>query len=406
MTNDAVIIVGAGHAGAELAHALRKEGFEGRVVLVSDEPHVPYQKPPLSKDFLKGDGASPLLLKAEALYGKLGIELLLGRSVTDIDREARAVDLDDGTRLDYGHLVLATGARNRRLPLPGLDDPAVMELRGLDHCRTILSRAPGLEHVAVVGAGFIGLEIAAFLREKGKAVDVIELADRVMARAVSVPVSTWFLALHEGMGTTIHLKTGVTAIVHEAGGVRVELSDGGRLAAGAVLLAAGVVPNVELAQAAGLEVADGIVVDEMLVTSDPSISALGDCAAFPCVHGEGRVRLESVQNANDQARSIARRLTGNPAPYTNLPWFWSHQGPARLQIAGLSAGYDETVLRGDPSADKFSVFLYRKGRLIAVESVNAPADHLAARRLIDKGISVPPGVAADPEADLKAMAMV
>ncbi|MGX1308791.1 3-phenylpropionate/trans-cinnamate dioxygenase ferredoxin reductase subunit [Amorphus suaedae] len=405
MTNDAVIIVGAGHAGAELAHALRKEGFEGRVVLVSDEPHVPYQKPPLSKDFLKGDGVNPLLLKAEALYGKLGIELLLGRSVTDIDREARAVHLDDGTRLDYGHLVLATGARNRRLPLPGLDDPAVMELRGLDHCRAILSRAPGLEHVAVVGAGFIGLEIAAFLREKGKAVDVIELADRVMARAVSEPVSAWFRALHEGMGTTIHLKTGVTAIVHEAGGVRVELSDGRSLAAGAVLLAAGVVPNVELAQAAGLEIADGIVVDEMLLTSDPSISALGDCAAFPCVHGEGRVRLESVQNANDQARAIARRLTGHPAPYTNLPWFWSHQGPARLQIAGLSSGYDQTVLRGDPAADKFSVFLYRKGRLIAVESVNAPADHLAARRLLDKGITVPPDVAADPEADLKALAV-
>ena len=404
MSNEAVIIVGAGHAGAELAHSLRKEGFEGRVVLVCDEPHVPYQKPPLSKDFLKGDGASPLLLKAEALYEKLGIELLLGRRVTDIDREAKAVRLDDGTRLDYGHLALATGARNRRPPVPGLDDPAVMELRGLDHCRAILARAPGLEHVAVVGAGFIGLEIAAFLREKGKAVEVIELAGRVMARAVSEPVSAWFLALHRGMGTVVHLNTGVTAIAHEAGGARVELSDGGSLAAGAILLAAGVVPNVELAEAAGLEIGDGIVVDEMLLTSDPSISALGDCASFPCVHGERRVRLESVQNANDQARSIARRLTGNPAPYTNLPWFWSHQGPARLQIAGLSTGYEETVLRGDPSADKFSVFLYRKGRLIAVESVNAPADHLAARRLLDKGITVPPDVAADPDADLKALA--
>jgi 3-phenylpropionate/trans-cinnamate dioxygenase ferredoxin reductase subunit len=179
----------------------------------------------------------------------------------------------------------------------------------------------------------------------------------------------------------------------------------GHASRAAILLAAGVVPNVELAEAAGLEIGDGIVVDEMLLTSDPSISALGDCASFPCVHGERRVRLESVQNANDQARSIARRLTGNPAPYTNLPWFWSHQGPARLQIAGLSTGYEETVLRGDPSADKFSVFLYRKGRLIAVESVNAPADHLAARRLLDKGITVPPDVAADPDADLKALAV-
>jgi 3-phenylpropionate/trans-cinnamate dioxygenase ferredoxin reductase subunit len=404
MSNEAVIIVGAGHAGAELAHSLRKEGFEGRIVLVCDEPHVPYQKPPLSKDFLKGDGGQPLLLKAEALYAKMGIELMLGRRVTDIDRAGKSVRLDDGTRLAYDHLALATGARNRRPPVPGLDDPAVMELRGLDHCRTILTRTPGLDHVAVVGAGFIGLEIAAFLREKGKAVDVVELADRVMARAVSEPVSAFFLALHRDMGTDIHLGTGVTAVRHEGTGAIADLSDGRAIEAGAVLLAAGVVPNVELAAEAGLEVGDGIVVDEMLLTSDPAISALGDCAAFPCIHGDGRVRLESVQNANDQARAIARRLTGNPAPYTNLPWFWSHQGPARLQIAGLSAGYDDTVVRGDPSADKFSVFLYRKGRLIAVESVNAPADHLAARRLLEKGVTVPPDVAADPASDLKALA--
>jgi len=402
MTNEAVIIVGAGHAGAELAHSLRKEGFDGSVVLLSDEPHFPYQKPPLSKDFLKGDGGQPLLLKAEALYEKLGIELVLGRRVAEIDRAGKSVLLDDGTRIAYSHLALATGARNRRPPLPGLDDPAVMELRGLDHCRTILTRAAGLEHVAVVGAGFIGLEIAAFLREKGKAVDVIELADRVMARAVSEPVSAYFLALHRGLGAGIHLKTGVTAVAHRADGVRLDLSDGRSLQAGAVLIAAGVVPNVELAAAAGLEISNGIVVDELLLTSDPSISALGDCAAFPCVHGEGLVRLESVQNANDQARAIARRLMGNPAPYTNLPWFWSHQGPARLQIAGLSTGHDKTVLRGDP-ADRFSVFLYRTGRLIAVESVNAPADHLAARRLIEKGITVPPELAKDPQTDLKAL---
>ena len=402
MTNEAVIIVGAGHAGAELAHSLRKEGFDGSVVLLSDEPHFPYQKPPLSKDFLKGDGGQPLLLKAEALYEKLGIELVLGRRVAEIDRAGKSVLLDDGTRIAYSHLALATGARNWRPPLPGLDDPAVMELRGLDHCRTILTRAAGLEHVAVVGAGFIGLEIAAFLREKGKAVDVIELADRVMARAVSEPVSAYFLALHRGLGAGIHLKTGVTAVAHRADGVRLDLSDGRSLQAGAVLIAAGVVPNVELAAAAGLEISNGIVVDELLLTSDPSISALGDCAAFPCVHGEGRVRLESVQNANDQARAIARRLMGNPAPYTNLPWFWSHQGPARLQIAGLSTGHDKTVLRGDP-ADRFSVFLYRTGRLIAVESVNAPADHLAARRLIEKGITVPPELAKDPQTDLKAL---
>jgi len=404
MLNQTVVIVGAGHAGAELAHALRKEGFEGRVVLACDEPHFPYQKPPLSKDYLKGGGGEPLLLKAEALYEKMGIELKLGARVAEIDRDNRSVRFEDGESLGYDHLVLATGARNRRPPVPGLDDPAVMELRGLDHCRTILSRTPELEHVAVVGAGFIGLEMAAFLREKGKVVDVVEMADRVMARAVSETVSDWFLALHLRMGTKVHLNTGVTGVRHEGAGAFVDLSDGGSLKAGAVLLAAGVVPNVEIARQAGLEVADGIVVDEMLLTADPAISAIGDCAFFPSAYTGGSVRLESVQNANDQARAVARRLTGNPAPYKNLPWFWSNQGPARLQIAGLSTGYDETVLRGLPADDKFSVFLYRQGRLVAVESVNAPGDHMAARRIIERGVPVPPEAATDLSTDLKALA--
>ena len=405
MSNASILIVGGGHAGAELAHSLRKEGFEGRVVLASDEPHVPYQKPPLSKDYLKGGGGEPLLLKAEALYAKMGIELKLGARIAEIDRSGRSVRFEDGESLVYDHLVLATGARNRRPPVPGLDDPAVMELRGLDHCRMILSRAPDLEHVAVVGAGFIGLEMAAFLRGAGKAVDVVEMAGRVMARAVSEPVSDYFLALHRRMGTDIHLNTGVTGVRHEGARAMVDLSDGGALEAGAVLIAAGVVPNVELARDAGLEVGDGIVVDEMLLTSDPAISAIGDCAFFPSPYAGTSVRLESVQNANDQARAVAKRLTGNPAPYANLPWFWSNQGPARLQIAGLSTGYDETVLRGLPADDKFSVFLYRQGRLIAVESVNASGDHMAARRLIEKGVAVPPEAAADPSTDLKAMAM-
>ncbi|MDQ0317618.1 NAD(P)/FAD-dependent oxidoreductase [Amorphus orientalis] len=402
MSIDSVVIVGAGHAGVELAHSLRKEKFEGRVVLISAEAVYPYQRPPLSKDFLKGGGDNPLLLKAEALYEKMGIELKLGRTVAGIDRDARTVTLDDGEVIAYDRLALATGARNRRPPVPGLEDPAVLELRDLADSRRLLERLEGLSRVAIVGAGFIGLEIAAFLAEKGKSVEVVELASRVMARAVSEPVSDYFLSYHRGLGTEIHLETGVTAIAHEADGVRVELSDGHALQADAVLLAAGVVPNVELAEAAGLAVADGIVIDDRLRTSDPAIFSLGDCASFPCAYLDGRqIRLESVQNANDQARLIARQVMGGDEAYAALPWFWSYQGEARLQIAGLGIGYDSTVLRGDPAEDKFSVFLYRDGRLVSVESVNAPGDHMASRKLIEKGIEVTPEAAADPATELK-----
>lgn len=405
MSIESVVIVGAGHAGVELAYSLRKEGFAGRVVLVSEEGAHPYQRPPLSKDFLKSGGGDPLLLKAEALYDKMAIELKLGRTVEAIDRAQRTVRLDDGETLAYDHLVLATGARNRRPPIPGLDDPAVLELRDLADSRRLLARLDGLERVVIVGAGFIGLEIAAFLAEAGRRVDVVELADRVMARAVSEPVSAYFLAYHRSLGTAIHLLTGVSEIAHESdGSVRVALSDGTELSATAVLLAAGVVPNVELAEKAGLAIDDGIAVDDRLRTSDPDISAIGDCASFPCVFAEGaRVRLESVQNANDQARLVAGRIMGGDAPYASLPWFWSHQGAARLQIAGLGLGSDRTVLRGDPAENKFSVFLYRGGRLAAVESVNAPGDHMAARRLIEKGIDVSEAVAADPACELKTL---
>ncbi|MEW5425109.1 NAD(P)/FAD-dependent oxidoreductase [Amorphus sp. 3PC139-8] len=403
MSIETAVVVGAGHAGVELVHSLRKDGFEGRVVLVSAEPEFPYQRPPLSKDFLKGGGTNLLLLKAEALYEKMGIELMRGRHVEEIDRDARLVRLDGGETIGYDRLALATGARNRRPPIPGLDDPVVLELRDLADSRRILERLDGLDRVAVIGAGFIGLEIAAFLAGKGKHVEVVELASRVMARAVSEPISDYFLAHHRGMGTTIRLETGVTEIVHRGdNSVQVVLSDGSAIDAAAVLLAAGVVPNVELAVAAGLEVNDGIVVDEFLRTSDPAIAALGDCASFPCAYlGGDYVRLESVQNANDQARLIAKQWMGAEAPYTALPWFWSHQGEARLQIAGLGLGYDQTVLRGDPAEHKFSVFLYRGGKLIAVESLNASADHMAARKLIEKGTNVPPETAADPATELK-----
>jgi 3-phenylpropionate/trans-cinnamate dioxygenase ferredoxin reductase subunit len=399
-----VVVVGAGHAGVELANALRQSGFAGSIVLVNDEMDLPYQKPPLSKDFLKGDGRNPLMLKAEVFYTQQSITLMRGRRVVGIDRAAEIVRLDDGEALAYDHLALALGARNRRLSIPGANHPNVLELRTLADTQRILARLPDLRRVAIIGGGFIGLEIAACLRGKGIDVDIVEMADCLMGRAVSPPISDYFRRLHEAMGAKIHFGAQAQSIEHRPDAVKLALAGGGELEADAVLIAAGVVPNVELAAEAGLATGNGILVDEHLLADDVSISALGDCVAFPCVYGSGILRLESVQNAVDQARSIAKRLTGNAQPYTALPWFWSNQGTARLQIAGLAIGHDGAVLRGDVGTHKFSVFLYRGDRLICVESVNSPADHLVARKLIEKGVPVPRELAARPDADLKALA--
>lgn len=399
-----VVVVGAGHAGVELAHSLRQSGFGGSIVLVNDEADLPYQKPPLSKDFLKSDGRNPLMLKAEVVYTQNSVQLIRGPRATSIDRGSKVVQLDDGAELPYDHLALALGARNRRLPILGADHPNVLELRTLAHTQRILAKLPDLRRVAIIGGGFIGLEIAACLLEKGIEVDIIEIADCLMGRAVSTPISSYFRTLHETMGARIHFGARAQSIRHEPQSVHVELADGRELTADALLIAAGVVPNTELAAEAGLAVGNGILVNDRLLTSDSSISALGDCVAFPCLYADGATRLESVQNAVDQARNIAKRLTGNDQPYTNVPWFWSNQGKARLQIAGLGMGHDSAVLRGDAESHKFSVFLYRGDRLVAVESVNSPADHLVARKLIEKRVSVPPDIAAHPDTDLKALA--
>jgi 3-phenylpropionate/trans-cinnamate dioxygenase ferredoxin reductase subunit len=398
-----IVIIGAGHGGVELAVALRQRRFSGSVTLVSDEAELPYHRPPLSKDFLKTDGHDPLLLKAESFYANNAVELKRGRRAVAIDRSARAVRLDDGEMLPYDHLALALGARNRGLPIPGADHPDILELRDLAHAREIMRRSKALTRVAIIGGGFIGLEAAAFFREKGIAVDIVELAGRLMARAVSPPISDYFRRFHEAMGANIHFGAQAASIAHQDRKAVVGLKDGRKLAADAVLIAAGIVPNTELAEDAGLPIDNGVLVDDRLLTGDPAISALGDCAAFPCIHGERCLRLESVQNAVDQARCIAKRLTGESEPYAALPWFWSNQGTARLQIAGLDAGHDTEVIRGDAENAPFSVFLYRGDRLLAVESVNNARDHMLARKLIEARTLVPHDMAARPDADLKAL---
>jgi 3-phenylpropionate/trans-cinnamate dioxygenase ferredoxin reductase subunit len=396
-----IVIVGSGHAGVELAAALRQRGFDGSVTIVGDDPDLPYQRPPLSKEFLKGANDPGLPLKGEAFFPANNINLRLGVRVERIERRQRHVELSDGARLSYDHLVLGTGARNRIPPIPGLDHRSSLELRTLSNARSLNERLASLRHVTVVGGGFIGLEVAGLLRARDIEVDLVEANPVLMGRVLSSPMSAFFRSFHEQLGTKLHFETLVEGVYCRGFDTKVRLSNGQRLETNAILIATGIVPNTELAAQAGLAVDNGIVVDSRLLTSDPAISATGDCAFYPNVYTGGMARLESVQNAVDQARCIAARLTGEDRPYDGFPWFWSNQGSARLQIAGLSTGHDDVILRGDPESGKFSMFLYRQDRLIAVESINNAADHMMARRLLAAHVSVPKSVARDPAANLK-----
>lgn len=402
MTEGPVVIVGAGHGGFQVAASLRQSGFAGRVCLINDEAHLPYQRPPLSKAYIKGSaGPESLTFRSEKFYHDQKIELLAGRAVA-IDRQARKVLLASGAALDYGHLVLATGARNRLLDLPNANLPDVMYLRILDESEALRKTVATKERAVIIGAGFIGLEFAATARIKGLEVDVVELGPRVMGRAVTAEVSDYFQARHREAGIRIHLGVQATSLEAEHGKVTgVSLSDGRHLPADLIVVGVGVLPNIELAAEAGLPVASGIVVDEYLLTADPDISAIGDCALFASPRFGGSLRLESVQNATDHARCVAARLTGDRKVYDGQPWFWSDQGDDKLQIAGLTTGYDQVVLRGDPAKRSFSAFCYKAGRLVGIESINRAGDHMFGRRLLGMERSITPDNAADEGFDLK-----
>lgn len=402
MSDGPVIIVGAGHGGYQVAASLRQAGFSGRICLINDEAHLPYQRPPLSKAYIKGSaGPESLMFRPEKFYHDQTIELIAGR-VLSIDRAARKVHLASGETLVYGHLVLTTGARNRLLDLPNANLPDVKYLRILDDSEALRQIMPSKTRVVVIGAGFIGLEFAATARIKGLEVDVLELAPRVMARAVTAEVSEYFQARHREAGIRIHLGVQATSIEAENGKVTgVSLSDGRHLPADLVVVGVGVLPNIELAAEAGLPVAAGIIVDEYLSTGDPNISAIGDCALFASPRFGGSLRLESVQNATDHARCLAARLTGDKKPYDGHPWFWSDQGDDKLQMAGLTTGYDRVVLRGDPAKKAFSAFCYKGDELLGIESVNRAGDHMFGRRLLGMDRSITPEQAADESFDLK-----
>ncbi|MFS0694528.1 NAD(P)/FAD-dependent oxidoreductase [Streptomyces nitrosporeus] len=405
MAADSVVVAGAGQAGADTAAALRAKGFAGRITLIGDEPGGPCDRPPLSKGYLTGAVApEETVLRPPSFYAAQDIELMAGHRVASVDRDRHTVCLASGLRLPYGTLVLATGCRPRTLPVPGASLSGVLTLRGTADAEDLRLRLSGSpKRVVVVGAGFIGLEVAATARGLGHEVTVVEAQPRALARALTPVMAERVVTGHRDAGVRVLLGREVTALYgDDTGRVRVmELDGGERIAADLVVVGIGVVPNTDLALGAGLGVGDGIVVDSHLRTDDPDIYAIGDCARFPSPYAGRHIRLESVQNATDQARCVAAAICGEPAPYTAVPWFWSEQYGLRLQMAGLTAAPDETVTVGDVAGGRFSVLCFRGGLLIGAESLNRPADHGITRRLLAAGTGPSPEAAREPGFDLK-----
>ncbi|HEY0107173.1 MAG TPA: FAD-dependent oxidoreductase [Rhizomicrobium sp.] len=402
--SERIVIIGAGQSGAQAVASLRADGFAGAITMVGDEPFAPYQRPPLSKAYLMGTmERDRLFLKPDAFYRDANCELVLGVAATKIDRAAKTVALADGRHLPYDKLLIATGSRVRKIRCPGADLPGVHYLRGIedvDGLRAVFE--PG-KKLAIVGGGYIGLEVAAVAAKRGIDVTVFEAMDRVMARAVSIPVSDFYDKVHRAAGVNILLDTGVEAFEGD-GRLEAVRAKGKSYPADVVLVGIGIVPNQELAREAGLGCDDGIVVDEKSnATGDPSIFAVGDCTRHVGREGTA-LRLECVQNAIDQAKHAALQMVGKPNVYREVPWFWSDQYDLKLQIAGLARPSDAIVLRGNPEARKFAVFHLRDGAVAAVEAVNAAPEYLVGRKLIADGARIAPERLADTSIPMKTIA--
>lgn len=398
-----VVIVGGGQAGFQVAASLRGDGYAEPIHLIGAETHVPYQRPPLSKGLLLGKmDRARLLFRQPAFYAAQSIDLMLGATVTALDPAARIVTLSTGRLVPYDQLVIATGTRVRPLAIPGTELDGVVYLRTLDESEGLARRVGAADRVVVIGGGFIGLEVAAAVRMLGKPATVLEAADRLMGRVVAPVISTFYADLHRRQGVELVLNARIERLEGEAGRVRsVIMADGTRHLADLVVIGIGVLPNVELAAAAGLVCDNGIVVDEHGRTSDPSIYAAGECTSHPNRFAGGRARLESVQNAVDQAKAVAASLLGRPRPYDEVPWFWSDQYEAKLQMVGISTGHDHLTIRGDPALGRFSVCYFKAGKLVAIDSVNRPSDHMTGRKLLVLGTDLTPDQAADDSFELK-----
>lgn len=386
--------------------SLRELRHEGRILLVGDESHAPYQRPPLSKGYLLGDvDEEGVTLRPGTFFPQQRIELVTGTRAVAIDRARRKVLLEGDAALGYDHLVLATGARNRPLDVPGADLRNVLYLRTLGDATALRARLASVRSAVVIGAGFIGLEFAACAAKRGVEVTVLDISERPMSRAVSHTMSSVFAREFAKRGVRLLFNTQVARLLGEHGCVgHVETTDGQLLAADLVVIGIGVLPNVELAATCDLAIDNGIVVDPFLQTSDPHISAIGDVAAHESPYALGhRVRLESVPNACDQARHVARRLTGQASAYDAVPWFWSYQGDLKLQMAGLPQRGCEEIVRGDTQGTACAVFLFHAGKLVCVETLNRPADHMLARKLLATRAALTPRQAADAGFDLKSL---
>ena len=403
----AIVIIGGGHAGGQAAASLRQEGYEGPVVLFADEPHVPYQRPPLSKQYLAGEhGLERVHLRPAAFYEAKGIDVRPGTKVAGIDASARTVVCEDGGSLRYEKLLLATGATARRLAVPGADLAGVHYLRTVADVDAIRAEFLPGKRLAIVGGGYIGLEVAAVGVALGLAVTVLEMEARVLARVAMPPMSAFYHRLHEERGVTIRTSAEAVAFAGTAAGAGARLTevvcaDGQRVAADLAVVGVGIRPNVSLATAAGLECEDGVVVDEHARTSDPHIYAAGDCTNHPNPLLGRRLRLESVPNAMEQSRVAAANMNGTPKRYAAVPWFWSDQYDLKLQMVGFPEAGDEPVARGDPASRRFATFYLRQGKLAAADAVNSPREFMAARQLVGKRVAA--SGLADPETDLKAV---
>jgi 3-phenylpropionate/trans-cinnamate dioxygenase ferredoxin reductase subunit len=398
-----VVMIGAGQAAAQAVDTLRRRGFEGPITVIGDESESPYQRPPLSKKYLAGAlQRERLLIRPTQFYADHRIDLRLGRRALEIDRRSREIRLDDGERLAYDALLLATGSRPRRPAIPGASLEGVHFLRTLaDVDRLRGELAPG-RRIAIVGGGYIGLEVAATCRELGLEVTVLEMAARLMSRVVCEPISAFFESEHARHGVRTVCNARVQALTESGGRVcGVQCDDGTEYPADLVLIGVGVLAAEELAAAAGIECANGIVVDEHCRTSDPHVYAAGDCTNHPSLHYGVRVRLESVDNAFEQGSSAALNLLGVPTVHDKVPWFWSDQYDLKLIIVGLCQGHDATVVRGDPTARSFSVCYLREGEFVAIDTVNSPKDQMAARKLIAARVRPDPRKLRDPSVPLR-----
>ena len=400
-----IVIVGAGQAAAQACASLRQFGYAGALTLIGDEPALPYQRPPLSKAYMKGDLAEErLYFKPQDWYDSQSIDVMRNTRVTTIDRAARTVTTDSGKSLDYDALIISTGSRPRALPVPGAELGNVFDLRDLKDVEAIRPHMQAGRRLVIVGAGYIGLEAAAVARQLGLEVTVLEMADRVLARVTSPVMSKFFEDEHRRQG--VDIRTGAQ-LAELRGAQTVQsavLADGTDIPADIVLVGIGILPNQELAAEAGIACKNGIIVDRDARTNDPRVFAAGDCAHRPLVHYGRDGRLESVHNAIEQGKLAAAAIMAKPRPVEDCPWFWSDQYDLKLQIAGLSEGYDQIVVRGNPDDRKFAAFYLRNGKLIAVDAINSAPEFIVAKKLIMSGASLAPETLGDTSISMKEIA--